>query len=123
MAQYQPPPTAFAGPAQRRERKLAPVHVSFVKTLPCLSCGRVDHSDPHHVKLACPEAAKVTAGTMRPDDMWLVPLCRKCHNLAHSRTERVFWGELTVNPHFVALALWAFSGDYDVGVQIIQANR
>jgi len=123
MAKIQAPHTAFAGPLQKHPRVPNKAHTTFVAGLPCLSCGKVDRSEAHHLKLACPEVVKVSAGTARPHDCFTVPLCRACHALAHNRTERIFWGELTTNPFLVSLALYAFSGDYDLGVQIIQANR
>jgi hypothetical protein len=35
----------------------------------------------------------------------------------------MFWHDLTIDPIFVALALWAATGDYERGLMIVEANR
>jgi hypothetical protein len=130
MSKVQPPATAFQKPAQRHPRIQQYGHLIFIKSLPCLSCGLPDYSDAHHIKPACPKAAKPAAGTQRPDDCFTVPLCRPCHNLLHATGEALFWSRTfktlksiaVTRAVIIAAFLWTVTGDYERGEEIINFN-
>ena len=133
---------AIAGPLQRDKRPKVPDHLRWIKTLPCIACGLPDHSDPHHIKPACVWLGKRQSGTHKPDDCWVIPLCRQCHDNAHDN-EIGFWNHLyetrfnvenepsmgvtivNLAPGIkfactIALALWAATGDDFRGNQIVK---
>jgi 5-methylcytosine-specific restriction endonuclease McrA len=63
--------------AKRKRKRYAEAfgaHADVIRGLPCCLCGAPPPSDPHHVKSR-------GAGGKRMD---LAPLCRTCHNNAHS---------------------------------------
>ena len=74
-------------------------------------------------------AKRETGKGEKPSDCWTVPLCNSCHREQHGGSEMAFWlahydqDGLPLDVHFIALALWAATGDYERGLQIIQANR
>jgi len=60
----------------------------------------------------------------KPDDIFVVPLSGEMHRLQHSfGDERKFWKVYDVDPIFYALALYAFSGDYERGCRIVNNAR
>jgi hypothetical protein len=85
-----------------------------------------DHSDPHHIKPAHRPFGKRNSGTLKPDDCWVVPLCRECHNKLHEwGSETEFWNTRRGGMSFIivlaiAMALWIASGDYERGCQIVR---
>jgi hypothetical protein len=64
-----------------------------------------------HVRANSPEHGKFQALAKKPDDKWTVPLCAKHHREApdaqHQVGEAVFWRNVNVDPHRLALALFA----------------
>ena len=76
-------------------------HLQFLKTQPCLVCGR-QPSDPHHLRFAQPRALG-----RKVSDEFTVPLCRSHHREAH-RTDRemVWWQSHGIAPLAAAEALW-----------------
>jgi hypothetical protein len=56
----------------------------------------------------------------KPSDIWTVPLCGTCHRRQHGTSERAFWLSTAIDPHKKALALWAATGDHELGEQIVR---
>ena len=61
-------------------------HIAFVKSKPCLICGRKP-SEAHHVRLGLRTMGR------RVCDSKTVPLCQRHHLLLHSMNEAEFWAE------------------------------
>jgi len=80
-------------------------HLAWVRTLPCVRCGRFP-CDAAHVRIG-------TDGGMglKPSDQYTVPLCRTCHRHQHQIGERRFWGDLGVSGRDVSLLLYQHSRD------------
>ena len=107
---------------QRRQRIQSLGHIAFLHSLPCIACGNDLGSDAAHIRFTDPRASKRNPGIgQKPSDMWTVPLCRVCHSKQHSMNERAYWAAVGVDPVFYALALWAFSGDYQTCCEIVLA--
>jgi hypothetical protein len=56
----------------------------------------------------------------KPPDYFVVPLCGRHHRQQHEGSEREFWW-CEQEPILKALALYAVSGDYEAGLQIVKA--
>lgn len=112
---------------QRRPRYSEPKHLAFIKSLTCLRCA-ARHSDAHHLKPACRWAGKPSAGSMK-NDKFTVPLCRLHHDELHTWGNEVEWWVSRFGPYGwntavgVALALWAATGDEQLGEKILRWNR
>jgi hypothetical protein len=97
-------------------------HLAFVRTLPCLACGRRGPCEAAHVRLG-------TDGTSgrKPSDRYTVPLCSHCHAVQHATGEVAFWGlsmdRGVSDPWGVAKSLWTISGDLELGCRAIQHAR
>ena len=64
----------------------------------------------------------------KADDRWTVLLCGVHHTLQHDVGERQFWRYpfaigVSINPIFLALALYAVTGDHEAGEDIIRAHH
>ena len=124
MAKIQRHTEAFAGPLQRRPRVSALDHLDFIRSLPCLVCGTPDRTEAAHIRMASLGLAKRETGKgEKPSDCWTVPLCNAHHREQHGMRERGFWARYEIRGLVVALALWAATGDYDRGLQIIKRNK
>ena len=101
-------------PSLRRREE----HLSFVRQLPCVACG----------KRGITQAAHVRAGTdggvgLKPNDRYAVPLCLACHRLQHQVGELTFWSALRIDPLNIALRLWTDSGHLEEGERTIFRAR
>ena len=88
-------------PFAKTQRRRNKDHLKFVRTHPCLVCGR-QPCDAHHLRFAQPQALgrKVSAE-------FTVPLCRAHPREAHNATkEIVWWQSLGIAPLAVAETLW-----------------
>ncbi|EPD2548244.1 DUF968 domain-containing protein [Escherichia coli] len=62
---------------QKPQREEMPVYTRWVKTQKCMTCGN-QADDPHHI------IGHGLGGTgTKADDLFVIPLCRKCHNELH----------------------------------------
>jgi hypothetical protein len=78
-----------------------PDHLRFLRTQPCLACGR-SPSDAHHLKFA-----QQTALGRKVSDEFTVPLCRTHHRELHHRgNERIWLQQLNLDPLPIAQRLW-----------------
>ena len=119
-----PPPTAFRATKQRRPRKQEGAHLDFIRSLPCVICGRSDDTHAAHIRAACPALGKRETGAgEKPSDAWTVPLCGDHHvfgqDAQHGRGELRWWIEHNINPFILALALYRASGDHETAENII----
>ncbi|HBE5745608.1 TPA: DUF968 domain-containing protein [Escherichia coli] len=63
---------------KKPQREEMPVYTRWVKTQKCMTCGN-QADDPHHII----DHGLGGMGT-KADDLFVIPLCRKCHNELHA---------------------------------------
>ena len=81
-----------------------PEHLKFVRTQPCLVCGR-QPTHAHHLRLA-----QTRGLSLKVSDEFTVPLCALHHGELHRQdSEAAWWTRQGLDPHPVAAALWAKS--------------
>lgn len=93
-------------------------HLTFVRQLPCVACGKAAPSETAHVRSGS------DGGTgIKPSDRYSLSLCTSCHALQHEFGELRFWSALRIDPLNVALRLWTVSGDINAGERIVFRAR
>lgn len=94
--------------AQRQPRIEDAGWLAIVRRMPCLICGRPG-SDPAHLRSAARQYGKRQCGMAeKPDDRWVLPLCRMHHDDQHRHNEMQWWARHGIpDPHAVAIALYA----------------
>lgn len=106
----------------KRPRQHNEAHLKFVRGLPCCVCGNPIETEAAHIRYARNELGKRPVGKgEKPDDVWTVPLCGHHHRDQHYVGEEMFWHAYPRNPILIALALWAHTGQHEVGEQIVRA--
>ena len=93
-------------------------HLSFVRQLPCVVCGKAAPSEAAHVRSGSDGGAGI-----KPSDRYSVSLCTDCHALQHQFGELRFWSVLRLDPLNVALRLWTISGNLKAGEKIVFRAR
>jgi hypothetical protein len=79
-------------------------HLRFLRTQPCLICGR-QPSDPHHLRFAQPQALG-----RKVSDEFVVPLCRTHHREAHRASREIAWWQAQgIAPLATAETFWRMS--------------
>ncbi|WP_270533795.1 DUF968 domain-containing protein [Escherichia coli] len=63
---------------QKPQREERPVYTRWVKTQKCMTCGN-QADDPHHII-----GHGLGGMGTKADDLFVIPLCRKCHNKLHA---------------------------------------
>jgi hypothetical protein len=92
---------------QRQPRVEDAAYLAYVRTLPCLVCGRPGPSDPAHIRAAAPTYGKRYTGKgEKPDDKWTLPLCRREHDDQHRHNELAWWSSKGIDPFATAVALY-----------------
>jgi hypothetical protein len=110
---------------KRSPRQKDEAHLKFIRGLPCCVCGNNIETEAAHVRMPDPTIAKPLTGLgIKPDDKFTVPLCGDHHRTQHANKEAVFWSRWGRNcdPVKLALALYAVSGDHELGERIALAN-
>ncbi len=69
-------------------------HKELIKGLKCLICDAYPLNDAHHVRNSYNGGMGQT-----PSDLYILPLCRKCHSYLHQKGERRFWENYGINPY------------------------
>src|SRR6516164_1725772 len=93
-------------------------HLSFIRQLPCVACGRAAPSEPAHVRTGSDGGVG-----MKPGDRYAVPLCTACHAKQHRIGELSFWSALRIDPLNVAFRLWIVSADLKAGERTVFRAR
>lgn len=118
---------------QRHPRKEWPAHLAYIRELSCLACGDNTSTEAAHIRMGCEEIGKRQTGKgEKPDDIYTVPLCGKCHREQHQTSEEKYWQSRyrrglmpwTVK-HWLflkALALACASGDHEMGEKIVKGD-
>ncbi len=110
---------------QRKPRDKDEGHLKFIRTLPCIVCGNNIETECAHVRMADRTVAKPMTGiATKCDDRFTVPLCGAHHRNQHDHgNEHEWWLLADIDPIKAALALYSVSGDYERGLQIVNAYR
>ena len=78
-----------------------PDHLEYLRSLPCVICGRTP-SEPHHLRFAQPRGL-----SSKPSDEWTVPLCLLHHRALHEAgSEEKWWEEQRIDARAEAEKLW-----------------
>ena len=110
----------------KQPRQKNEAHLAYIRQLPCVFPGCSDNTSTEaaHVREGRPTLGKRHVGVgEKPDDKWTVPLCSKHHRFQHEDGEHEFWYCAGRNPVVLALALWAATGNHELGEQIVRAAR
>ena len=98
-------------------------HQRFIRSLPCLGCGKPAPSE-------CAYVGRLAGLAVPTGDRYLVPLCGPatvwqdcCHSRKHYRGAARFWSALGINALDLALQLWRVSGDLTAGVRTVMRAR
>ena len=101
------PVTSDSGSARRRRVAAKTIrlrdkeHCKFVRTEPCVVCGRAP-TEAHHIRFAQPRALG-----RKVSDEYTVPVCRLHHRDLHSYgDEASWWAGVSIDPLPIALELW-----------------
>jgi ERF superfamily len=102
-----PPGTSDNASARRRRVAAKTIrlrdkeHCKFVRTEPCVVCGRTP-TETHHIRFAQPRALG-----RKVSDEYTVPVCRLHHRDLHSYgDEASWWAGVGIDPLPIALELW-----------------
>ncbi|HBN0603164.1 TPA: DUF968 domain-containing protein [Escherichia coli] len=71
---------------QKPQREEMPVYTRWVKTQKCMTCGN-QADDPHHII-----GHGLGGMGTKADDLFVIPLCRKCHRGHHRLRRFSAWG-------------------------------
>ena len=93
-------------------------HLSFIRQLPCVACGRAAPSEPAHVRTGTDGGVG-----LKPGDRYTVPLCTACHAKQHRIGELSFWSALRIDPLNAAFRLWIVSADLKAGERTVFRAR
>ncbi len=88
---------------------------NYVSGQDCVGCLKNGPSDPHHLESG--------AMGMQKSDYILVPLCRKCHTLYHSKGQRWFEDSFGVNLYRQALFCLERYITEELNIQEIEDER
>lgn len=99
-------------------------HEEFIKSLPCTICDDNTRTECAHVSYADPRYGKYGRGYGKKEEsVWVIPLCGQHHRDQHKVNERAFWRDHNIDPCRVAQSLFVHTQDYQVALQILEANR
>lgn len=112
---------ATAQPLPQADGPACSGHETFIRSLPCMACGKPAPSECAHV------AGGMNLGLgASPDARYIVPLCGPatvwndcCHSRLHYLGPRRFWSELGLDPLDLARNLWRISGNREAGLRAV----
>jgi hypothetical protein len=95
---------------QRQPRVTDEAWLAEVRKLPCTICHRPGPNDPAHIRSSGARFGynkRYTGMGEKPDDRWVLPLCRAHHDEQHGMAELGFWARYGINPFLAASELYA----------------
>ncbi len=102
---------------------MSPAHLALLRQLPCTVCHERAHH-AHHLRSGV--AAKERGVGIKATDRWAVGLCFHHHDDVHrvgSRQECHWFSQWAIDPHLLANALWAGTGDLGRMGRILLAHK
>ena len=107
---------SFKRPRVKNDR-----HLDFIRSLPCVCCGNNIETEAAHIRISCIQVGKPYTGKQeKPSDCWTIPLCGRHHREQHDMGEHSFWTLQRIDPIRIAAFLYASSGDFEAGENIIR---
>lgn len=108
-------------PRRRADKK--PAYVSWLHQLCCAVTGRETDLQAAHVSypMAWYGHYGRGRGTKAPD-LFAVPLCQEEHARQHSMGEKAYWKMQGIDPHLLALTLFAIHSNYDEAISVERAK-
>lgn len=104
----------------KRPRQKDGDYLAWIREMCCCICKKPG-VDPAHIRTAALEYGKRHTGLgQKPDDTWVVPLCREHHDLQHSMKEAAFWHAYKINPYVLALSLRNAAYDNEMAELILE---
>lgn len=108
---------------QRHPRNRDNGHLDFIRSLRCAVCGDNTSVEAAHIRSANRHYGKRHTGLgEKPDDLWTLPVCSRCHRKQHSMNEVQFYQSRNIDPWKLALSLYAASGDHELAQEVIAEN-
>ena len=111
------------GPSPLPDDPIVTRHQRFIRSLPCLGCGKPTPSE-------CAYVGVLPGLGILPGHRYLVPLCGPatvwqdcCHSRKHYRGAVRFWSALGIEPIELASELWRVSGDVAAGRRTVMRAR
>ena len=115
---------AFSRLRPKRPRQRSGDHLKFIRSLPCVICGSRGNVQAAHIRMASLVHGKRQIGAgEKSSDKWTTPLCSEHHIEQHAGGEAEFWKRHALDPFFIAIALYAHSGDEDAAADVISLAR
>ncbi len=107
-------------PGQRQPRVREPAYLNWIRSLPCLNCGKPPRSEAAHIRAGYPaDGWRPTGMQERPSDRRTAPLCRSCHRdgpkAQHAAGERSWWEARGIYPPSLCAQL---SEAYEAGTDV-----
>lgn len=65
----------------QKEKLMSKKYLDFVRTLPCINCGKYPPSEAHHIK----GIGHFSGVSMKASDILTMPLCTGCHRFLHDK--------------------------------------
>jgi len=101
---------------QRNPREKDSAYLNWIRTLPCVACGKSAPSQAAHIRSGYPEPGwRPTGMAEKPSDWRTAPLCRDCHldgpKAQHRHNERSWWAGLGIYPPDLCAKLRSEYGD------------
>jgi len=97
-------------------------HCELLRKLPCCVTLKTPGGEVHHLKSGTGERGM----GLRSTDKWGLPMCHDAHmevENAGTKRERQWFLERGVDPHELAQALWANTGDLARMVHVLISHR
>lgn len=93
---------------QRAPRVRDDGYLKWLRKQACAcGCTQPAPCDPAHIKSASEKHGKPSSGTMRPDDMWCLPLKRLHHDAQHAHgNELDWWKRRGIDPFEMAISYY-----------------
>jgi hypothetical protein len=101
--------------AFKTPREHNPTHLEAIRQCPCVACGEdMGRSEAAHVRQASAAHGKRATGMgEKPDDKFVIPLCKDCHRDQHRVGELTFWHRIELSPFLICERLHAASPDIE----------
>jgi hypothetical protein len=88
-------------------------YLSWLHSLPCAATG-VRGVQAAHISFASPWHAHTGRGKgTKAPDLFALPLSPAEHTRQHSMSEPAYWREIGIEPHQLAITLWAIYSMFD----------
>lgn len=84
-------------------------HIEAIRQCPCVACGQDPAGEAAHLRMG-----NLAGLGRKPEDRYVTPLCRACHQEQHSLGELTFWTSLGLAPTILAERLWRAQGNVEM---------